>query len=67
MIEHEIIDQEKILHKMNDEIEKSNSTSNQFNCIHDWNEVRVWSFGATYIRYCNKCHAKETFIKQGKK
>lgn len=30
------------------------------NCDHDWNEVRVWSFGATYIKYCSKCDLKET-------
>lgn len=35
----------------------------QKNCEHDWNEVRVWSLGATYIKYCNKCNAKETFTK----
>ncbi len=38
----------------------------QNTCEHDWNEVRVWSFGATYIRYCNKCSAKETFTKPQK-
>ena len=32
-------------------------------CVHDWNEVRVWSFGATYIKYCTKCKLKETITK----
>ena len=32
-------------------------------CKHDWNEVKVWSFGATYIKYCNNCNSKETFTK----
>ena len=39
------------------------SLKKQNKCDHDWNEVRVWSFGATYIKYCNKCYAKETFTK----
>ena len=38
----------------------------QNTCEDKWNEVRVWSFGATNIRYCNKCRAKETFTKPQK-
>lgn len=41
----------------------SQSLKKQNECVHDWNEVRVWSFGATYIKYCNKCNAKETYTK----
>ena len=36
---------------------------NEQECKHEWNEVRVWSLGATYIRYCDKCGSKETFTK----
>ena len=38
----------------------------QQTCDHDWNEVRVWSLGATYIKYCNRCNYKETFSKKSK-
>ena len=38
-------------------------SKNQINCIHDWNEVRVWSFGVTYIKYCNRCNLKVTLTK----
>ena len=37
--------------------------SKQKICNHNWNEVRVWSYGATYIRYCDNCNAKETITK----
>lgn len=50
--------------KINNEKSVLNPASKkQDMCNHDWSEVRVWSFGATYIKYCLKCGAKETSTK----